>query len=71
MESEQWTVHSPHQTQLENPPTPPPQRVAPSLHDMTSQCLYGNSCSKIGIHYFWFGLIEVIMEQNDPHNRHP
>jgi len=25
MESEQWTVDSPHQTQLEKNPTPPPQ----------------------------------------------
>ncbi len=75
VESEQWTVHSPHQTQLDNkkktPSPPTKKRVAPSLHDMTSQCLYGNSCSKFGFHYFWFGLLEVIMQQNDPHNRHP
>jgi hypothetical protein len=73
VESEQWTVHSPYQTQLDNQkktPRPNKKSVAPSLHDMTSQCLYGSSCSKIGFHYFRSGLLEVIMEQNDPRNRH-
>jgi hypothetical protein len=41
VESEEWTVHSPHQTQLEklNAPSPPPTRKireVPSLHDTTS-----------------------------------
>jgi hypothetical protein len=58
VESEQWTVHSPNQTQLEkkNPPYLPPtrkKREAPSLQDVPSQWLQGISIPKIGCHYFW------------------
>jgi len=69
----QSILHPEHNLTTKKIPSHPPtkKRVAPSLHDMTSLCLYGNSCSKIGFHYFWFGLLEVIIEQNDPHNRHP
>jgi hypothetical protein len=63
VESDQWTVHSPHQTQLAKnipflSPAPPhsthkAKREAPSLHDTTSHWLHGNSIPKIGCHYFW------------------
>ncbi len=63
VESEQWTAHSPHQTQLEKKngsPSPHPQgkKSGPltSLHDMTSHWLHGNPIPKIGCHYFWPGL---------------
>jgi hypothetical protein len=60
VESEQWRVHSPQQTQLEKkpPPSPPPIRkkgMPPSHHDATSHWLDGNSIPKIGC--FWPGLI--------------
>jgi hypothetical protein len=29
------------------------KREAPSLHDLTSHWLHGNSIPKIGCHYFW------------------
>jgi hypothetical protein len=53
VKSKQWTVHSSHQTQLEN------KNLAPSknkkggnlrLHDTTSHWLHGNSIHKIGCH---------------------
>jgi len=64
VESEQWTVHSPNQTQLEkkNPPYLPPtrkKREAPSLQDVPSHWLQGISIPKIGCHYFWPELIAL------------
>jgi hypothetical protein len=38
--SEQWIIHSPHQTQLETPPTPKEEKEAPILHDATSHWLH-------------------------------
>jgi hypothetical protein len=69
VESGQSILHTKHNVTT-NPHPNKQKRVAPSLHDMTSEWLYGNSFSKIGFHYFWSGLLEVIMEQNDPQNRH-
>ncbi len=46
VESEHWTVHPPHQTQLLNPCPPHPQEKkgdAPPLHDATSHWLHGCS----------------------------
>jgi hypothetical protein len=60
---EQWTVHSPHQTQLAKKipflshSSHKAKREAPSLHDTTSHWLHGNSIPKIGCHYFWPGQI--------------
>jgi len=62
-QSEHWTVHSPHQTQLETPlPHPSPtrkKREALLLHDTTSCWLHGNSIPKIGCHYFLPGQIAL------------
>jgi len=33
--------------------------LVPSLHDMTSYWLHGNSIPKIGCHYFWPVLIAL------------
>ncbi len=38
--SEKWIVHSPHQTQLENAPTPKEEKAAPILHGATSHWLH-------------------------------
>jgi len=65
VENEQWTVHSPHRTQIENkkktPLPPPPQaKKREDLHPMT-QLLIGcmeTLNPKIACHYFWPGLIE-------------
>jgi len=39
-------------------PTHENKREAPSLHDLTSHWLHGNSIPKIGSHYF-FGVFEI------------
>jgi hypothetical protein len=53
----QWTVHSPHKTQLEkNKDFPPPTRKRkgrPFTSWHTSHWLHGHSIPKIGRHYFW------------------
>jgi hypothetical protein len=65
VESEQWTVHSPHQnTTLKKVPLFPPlthktKREYPSLRDTTSHWLHENSVSKIGCHSFWPVLIAL------------
>jgi hypothetical protein len=61
VESEHWTVHSPHQTQLLNPCPPPTRKKgdAPPLHDATSHWLHGCSIPSIGCHYFWPELIAL------------
>jgi len=72
VESEQWTVHSPHQTQLENknpdPLTHKKRREAPSLHDVTSHWLHRNCIPKIGCHYFWPRLIALLINLNFVNN---
>ncbi len=65
-----WTVHSPHQTQLAKKipflsspstplhSTPPTRQKGRPLHCMTRLLmLHGNSIPKIGCHYFWPGRI--------------
>jgi hypothetical protein len=59
VESEEWTVtlHTKHNLEKKTPfPSPTrKKRKAPSLHDLTSHWLDGNSIPKIGSHYFWPG----------------
>jgi len=55
VESEQWTVHSPHQTQVEKKnPLPSPnhkkKKGGPSLNDPAFHWVHGNSIPKIGRH---------------------
>jgi hypothetical protein len=60
MENEQWTVQSPHQTELGKqnltPLHPQEKREDPSVQ--TSHWLHGNSIPK-DRHYFWPGLIAL------------
>lgn len=64
MESEQWTVHFPHN--LNKPPLPPSpthkqrkKREDPSFQDATFHGLHESSILKIGWHYFWPRLIAL------------
>jgi len=72
VESEQWTIHSPHQTQLENknpaPLTRKKRREAPSLYNATSHWLHRNCIPKIGCHYFWPRLIALLINLNFVNN---
>jgi len=48
------------------PPTHKKKREDPSLHDSTSHWMHGNSIPKIACHYFWPGLVTVVLPKNTP-----
>jgi len=57
--SEQWIVHSPHQTQLEKPPTPKRRKGGSYTPWWNFSLVALNSILKIGCHYFWRRLIAL------------
>jgi hypothetical protein len=72
VESVKWTVHSPHQTQLQKknlaPLTHKKRTEAPSLHNVTSHWLHRICIPKIGCHYFWPRLIALLINFNFVYN---
>ncbi len=57
--SEKWIVHSPHQTQLENAPTPKRRKGGSYTPWCNFSLVAWNSILKIGCHYFWPRLIAL------------